>query len=150
MFKNMKFLVLSLGLVCLATTTSFAEVTIKGEIPVTPAEGAYAISSFIQDAADGKIHVIDVRTPEEYAAGHIAGSKNIDVKTIFEKEIPNLPTDKPVVLMCAKGKRAATAYYMVADKRPDIIKNVFFLDAAMEYPDGGKNAVILPNLPVKK
>lgn len=149
MFKCAKLLVMTLGFVFLASTASLAEVTVKGDIPAKAAEGAYSIATFVKDAADGKIHVIDVRTPEEYAAGHIAGSKNIDVKTIFEKEIPNLPTDKPIVLMCARGKRAAAAYAMVASKRPDIMKNVFFLDAAMEYPDGGKSAIIIPNQPKK-
>lgn len=146
MFKCVKQFVLSLVLVLTLCAVSFAGVTIQGDIPAKRAEGAYDISTFIDDASSGKIYVIDVRTPEEYAAGHISGSKNISIATDLEKELPNLPTDKPVVFMCAKGKRASTAYYMVADKLPEILQNVFFLDAAMEYKDNGDTAIILPNL----
>lgn len=146
MFKSMKLFVVSFGVVLLATTASFAAVTVQGDIPAMPAEGAYSIATFIDDAAAGKVYVIDVRTPEEFAAGHIDGAKNINIATDLEKELKNLPTDKPIVFMCARGKRASAAYYMVADKHPDILKNVFFLDAAMEYTDAGKTAIIKPNV----
>lgn len=146
MFKCAKLFVVSCGLVLLASSASFAAVTVEGAIPAKPVDGAYNIATFVQDAAGGKIHVIDVRTPEEFAAGHIDGAKNINIATELEGALKTLPTDKPVVFMCARGKRASSAYYMVADKRPEILKNVFFLDAAMEYKDGGKTAIIKPNV----
>lgn len=145
MFKCVKLFVMTLGLVVLSATASFASVTVQGTPPAKAAEGAYDVNKFIADAANGVIYVIDVRTPEEFAAGHIPNAKNINVAADLEKQLASLPTDKPIVFMCAKGKRASTAYYMVADKRPEILKNVFFLDAAMEYKDNGKTAIIHPN-----
>jgi len=54
-----------------------------------------------------KASVIDVSEPGEYAAGHIAGSRNIPIGRL--EVAPELPKNKtlPVVLVCASGKRAA-------------------------------------------
>ncbi len=56
-----------------------------------------------------KASVIDVSEPGEYAAGHIVGSRNIPIGRL--EVAPELPKNKalPVVLVCATGKRAATA-----------------------------------------
>jgi rhodanese-related sulfurtransferase len=52
--------------------------------------------------------LVDVRTAQEFAAGHIAGAVNIDVQTLPAR-IRELPTDRPVILYCRSGKRSATA-----------------------------------------
>ena len=56
--------------------------------------------------------VIDVRSPEEYMGGHVAGSINIPLQDIINhvEEIKAMP--KPIVLCCASGNRSgqATAY----------------------------------------
>ncbi len=56
-----------------------------------------------------KATVIDVSEPGEYAAGHIIGARNIPIGRL--EVAPELPKNKalPVVLVCASGKRAATA-----------------------------------------
>ena len=56
-----------------------------------------------------KASVIDVSEPGEYAVGHIVGSRNIPIGRL--EVAPELPKNKtlPVVLVCASGKRAATA-----------------------------------------
>lgn len=54
--------------------------------------------------------VIDVRTPEEFAAGHLEGALNIDVTApTFDSEVSQLPTDGTYVLYCRSGSRAAAA-----------------------------------------
>jgi len=52
--------------------------------------------------------VIDVRTPEEYADGHIEGSLNVPVDEIG-KAMSWLIKDVPVVLVCASGSRSGFA-----------------------------------------
>jgi rhodanese-related sulfurtransferase len=60
--------------------------------------------------ADPKVVVLDVRTPEEYKAGHIAGAKNIDFDgDDFEKQIAALDKSKTYVVHCAAGGRSAQA-----------------------------------------
>ena len=56
---------------------------------------------------DGKVTVLDVRTPDEYKEGHIAGSKNIDfTENDFEKKISALDKSKPYLVHCAGGGRS--------------------------------------------
>jgi len=54
--------------------------------------------------------VIDVRTPAEYAAGHIAGAQNIDVEaTDFATRISSLDKKAAYVVYCRSGRRSAIA-----------------------------------------
>lgn len=57
-----------------------------------------------------KAVVVDVCEPEEFAAGHVNGSKNLPLSQ-FEEKLPSLVKNKqlPVILVCAKGARAARA-----------------------------------------
>lgn len=52
--------------------------------------------------------VFDVRTPQEYASGHILGSIHIDT-TDSDAKLKHLNkySQKPVVVVCAHGKRSA-------------------------------------------
>lgn len=53
--------------------------------------------------------LLDVRTPEEYAGGHVAGSRNLPLQAIIrvEEEIPD--KDTPVFLYCQSGARSRRA-----------------------------------------
>jgi rhodanese-related sulfurtransferase len=51
---------------------------------------------------------IDVRTPEEYAAGHAARTRNIPLDTI-EQNLDLMRRDEPVYLICRSGSRSAKA-----------------------------------------
>ncbi len=52
--------------------------------------------------------VIDVRQPEEYQAGHIAGAKLIPLGTI-KQYLNELPKEKEIVCVCASGSRSRSA-----------------------------------------
>lgn len=56
-----------------------------------------------------KAQVIDVSSPEEFAAAHIAGSKNLPLQALDTAR--GLPSNKkvPLVVVCARGARAAQA-----------------------------------------
>ena len=54
--------------------------------------------------------VIDVRTPAEYAAGHIAGAQNIDVEAgDFAAKISTLDKKAAYLVYCRSGRRSAIA-----------------------------------------
>jgi phage shock protein E len=59
---------------------------------------------------DASMIILDVRTPEEFAAGHIAGAINIPYTHLPARlsEIPDAG-DKEIVLYCATGVRAERA-----------------------------------------
>jgi rhodanese-related sulfurtransferase len=54
--------------------------------------------------------ILDVRTPEEFAEGHIAGAVNLDVQARnFEKKIRALDRKKSYLVYCRTGNRSRKA-----------------------------------------
>ena len=61
--------------------------------------------------ADTAVQLVDVRTPAEFAAGHIPEAKNIDVRgDNFDREAKaTLIKERPVAVYCRSGARSKTA-----------------------------------------
>jgi rhodanese-related sulfurtransferase len=61
--------------------------------------------------------VLDVRTPGEFAAGHLAGAKLIPVQ-VLQSEIAQLDAyrDRPVFVYCRSGNRSTVAAKMLMDR----------------------------------
>jgi thioredoxin len=54
--------------------------------------------------------LIDVRTPAEYASGHIEGAQNMDVQSLdFTQKVADLKKEKTVFVYCLSGGRSAAA-----------------------------------------
>jgi rhodanese-related sulfurtransferase len=54
--------------------------------------------------------IIDVRKPEDYALGHIAGAPNVTVANLFKTEtLAKLPKSKQIVVYCYTGQTASQA-----------------------------------------
>jgi phage shock protein E len=84
---------------------------------VVPADDAVAA---IEDGAT----VVDVRTPEEYAAGHLPGARNIDVTASdFEQQIDGLARDDSYVVYCRTGNRSAAAVETMLEAGFDDVVN---------------------------
>ena len=58
--------------------------------------------------SDGAI-IVDVRSPGEYAGGHVKGSKNIPLDKISGKIEAIKKWNKPVITCCASGMRSGSA-----------------------------------------
>ncbi len=68
---------------------------------------------FQQNLKASKGLLIDVRTPEEYVEGHIAGSATIDFYSPdFESKLGRLDRNKALFLYCASGIRSGKASKM--------------------------------------
>ena len=61
--------------------------------------------------ADASIVRLDVRTPTEYAEGHIAGSLNVDVTSpdFVQRVQQQVPKGKTIALYCRSGRRSKMA-----------------------------------------
>lgn len=57
--------------------------------------------------------VLDVRTPEEYVAGHVPGAVNIPYDQVVAR-LADVPKDRDVVLYCHSGRRALLAADVLA------------------------------------
>lgn len=61
-------------------------------------------------ADTSSVILIDVRTPEEFAAGHIPGAVNIDVQSDdFRQKIQELDRSKTAAVYCRSGVRSMNA-----------------------------------------
>ncbi len=58
--------------------------------------------------AAGNVQFVDVRTPEEYSAGHAKGAINIPLESLMD-EYKKISKDKPVYLICESGRRSTEA-----------------------------------------
>ena len=64
---------------------------------------------------DGSPHLlIDVRTPEEFASGHIQNAVNISVETL-QARLDEVPGGTPVVVYCRSGNRSASAAQILTE-----------------------------------
>lgn len=65
---------------------------------------------FEQKMLDKDVQLIDVRTPQEFANGHISNATNMNVNDAdFETQIAKLDKNRPVMLYCRSGARSANA-----------------------------------------
>ena len=73
----------------------------------------------MQEAVKGNnVQLVDVRTPEEYAAGYIGEAVNyniIDSET-FLRQIEGLDKEEPVYLYCKMGGRSNRAAILLKEK----------------------------------
>lgn len=64
---------------------------------------------------EGGALLVDVRTPQEFAAGHITGALNIPVQQLDRRMAELGPKDRPIVLYCRSGNRSSTAARMLGN-----------------------------------
>jgi phage shock protein E len=74
------------------------------------------VEEFSQKASEPGIVVIDVRTPSEYAAGHLQGAINIDFQSgYFQEEINKLDKGVTYAVYCRSANRSGQAVKIMSD-----------------------------------
>ena len=58
------------------------------------------------------MQIIDIRTENEYGNGHISGAENISLTTL-KNNLHKISKDRPVIVHCQSGVRAAMAYSLL-------------------------------------
>ena len=78
--------------------------------PVTPAASSATASDAASAVTPKQVLLIDVRSPEEFAAGHLDGAINIPHEQIAE-QIARFTQDKnaEIQLYCRSGRRSGVA-----------------------------------------
>lgn len=78
---------------------------------VSPADGVALLESPPDDLV-----VLDVRTPEEFAEGHIEGAILVDFyDDDFRDQLAALDTEVPYLVYCRSGNRSGQAVSMMAE-----------------------------------
>jgi phage shock protein E len=69
-----------------------------------------SVEEFAKMAEDKRNVILDVRTPEEFQAGHLPGAVNLDVKAPdFREKAAALDKSKAYLVHCASGARSVRA-----------------------------------------
>jgi len=85
---------------------------LAGTVACQTADGIRVLGpdAYEKELTRENIQLIDVRTPGEYSAGHIANATLMDWSGgQLESEWMTLDKDRPVVLYCASGRRSGAA-----------------------------------------
>jgi rhodanese-related sulfurtransferase len=72
----------------------------------SPDPGTIEIEDFVEAIDSGEVAIVDVREPHEFAVGHIPEAINLPLSRFDPRE---LPSDRPVVLLCQAGGRSRKA-----------------------------------------
>ncbi len=103
--------------------------TVKDELEPVPA------AELLERARKGLVTVLDVRPPEEYAAGHLPGAINIPLAEL-EKNLDQLRPNQEVVAYC-RGPYCVLAYEAVAKLREKGLKARRLQDGYPEWKLAG-------------
>ena len=77
--------------------------------------------------------IIDVRTTEEFAAGHLDGAVNYNVEDgTLEQALPSLDPNANYVVYCRSGRRSAVAVDLMKDNGFTQIADLGSLDDAAD------------------
>jgi rhodanese-related sulfurtransferase len=86
--------------------------------------------------ANGSILLVDVREPNEFAAGHIPGATLNPLQKFDPKALLNVP-GKRVVLSCRSGRRSLKALELAQEAgRGDVLAH--YLGGFQEWSDAGE------------
>jgi len=85
----------------------------KAAAAAARAEGGFKevnATEYEQHRANGKTVVLDVRSPEEFAQGHVPGAVNIDINAPdFASKVAPFDKQQPILVNCHAGSRGAVA-----------------------------------------
>jgi rhodanese-related sulfurtransferase len=70
---------------------------------------ASAAARAVRDVRSGDAVLLDVRTPEEFEAGHAADVVHLPLQRLKAGERPDVPMDAKLYVYCRTGRRAAEA-----------------------------------------
>ena len=119
----------------------FAVVAVGTALATDPLTTAVSPQALLERLDDGKKapYVLDVRTTEEFVAGHVPGAVNIPYDQVASR-LAEVPKDRDVVLYCRSGRRAQLAAEV-------LVENGY---ARLEHLQGDMPAWVEQGRPVEK
>ena len=104
-------------IILVAAIAYFVWGLIRADFGDTSAGGRITPADYVSrySEPDAAHLLVDVRTPEEYAEGHIANSVNIPLQELSSR-LSEIPKDTPVVLYCRSGNRSNQAFNLLANE----------------------------------
>ena len=142
MMINIKSLMI-LAIICIIAV-SCARVFTRGSATAnTNALTAFSnvgVDEFQTLIADPNMQLLDVRTPEEFDDGHIAGATLVDVNdsSFVERAVAILDKQRPVAVYCRSGRRSARAANLLVAQGYTVTN---LNGGVMAWQDAGKTLI---------
>lgn len=125
---------------------SFLIILIAIALVVTNCDGQSGVQKLEADNFENKLTtttdkiILDVRTPGEFADGHLAESTLINYyDSDFKEQVEKLDKSKPVFVYCKGGVRSANAAKILAESG---FKEVYDLQGGFDSWVGAKKPVV--------
>lgn len=101
---------------CSSQSSDGVSVTAGPTASVAPAAGATLdAGEFAAALKAPQTVILDVRTPAEFAEGHLPGATNLDVQSPeFAAQVAQLDPSAPYAVYCRSGNRSQVALQMMA------------------------------------
>lgn len=130
-----------ISLLLIVTVTILSACGSKPTTTISTGINVYKANDII--SANKDVVVLDVRTPKEFAQGHIAGAVNINIhNSAFSQQVATLDRDTLYIVHCAVNPRGGRG-----DKSIHIMNQLGFSN--LLSLDGGLNAWKRADLPIK-
>ena len=126
-------------MVAMCMTGSYAQTTQPKQMvkTINSSESAEMIKKNLKNK---NFVILDVRTPEEYADGHLANATNIDFKaTDFADKVGKLDKSKTYLVYCRAGHRSASAVEIM---KTQSFQTLYNLDGGITQWTTDKNPVV--------
>ena len=118
------------------TTRAFlfllAVVLVPGCAEKDQAPEGQTIEEFAWAAVDNGALLVDVRSPAEFNAGHLAGAINIDHEEIISRTSELGDKDRVIIVYCRSGRRSGLAKEWLIEKGFTNVTNVGGLKGMQE------------------
>jgi len=113
------------------------------EVPADPTmpKAPFIMAQTVREwQAEGRaMDIIDVREPEEFAAGHLEGAVNIPYRDI-EARKPELPVDRPLIFYCIHSSWRAP--YVANALVDEGMTNTYVLEGGIAAWNSGGQAIV--------
>lgn len=88
--------------------------TYKSRPAAAPSEVRQPFQTVTKELVSGA-KLYDVRTPEEFAAGHFVGAENVPLQDIEAGKLPAVDKSTKISLYCRSGNRSSQAAMLLKD-----------------------------------
>ena len=125
------------AVIAIACSTRRSKGTYTSAMPTFSNVDVDGFQTFI---AAPDVQLLDVRTPDEYDEGHIAGAVLVDVNEsdFEEKAVAVLDASRPVAVYCRSGRRSARAASLLTARGYKVTN---LEGGVMAWQDAGKALV---------
>lgn len=142
MMINIKSLMI-LAIICIIAVSCarvFTRGSATGNTNALTAFSNVGVDEFQALIADPNMQLLDVRTPEEFDEGHIAGATLVDVNdsSFVDRAVAILDKQRPVAVYCRSGRRSARAANLLVAQGYTVTN---LNGGVMAWQDAGKTLI---------